>query len=315
MVGLAGAASAGQAAINAELGQRAGNATLGGVVNNLGGSLVVLVGLLVLPSMRTGLVALRRSGLPWWSYLGGLGGAAIVLLAAYAVPVVGVAVFTIAQVAGNGIGGLASDRVGLAPVGRLPLSGPRVAGALLGVAAVTLAQIGRPVGDLAVGLLLLVVAAGVGVAVQTALNGRVSAAGSAAAGVAVNFVVSTPAVLLVAALAGAFTGPAIRWPGEWHLYLGGLLGVGVVASLVLGVRAAGVLRTGLALVGGQLTGALLLDVLLPGGPGARLPVLAGALLTVLAVLVAGRRPGVVPPAGAVRVASEQAPARDERLGP
>ncbi|WP_433532608.1 DMT family transporter [Micromonospora sp. CA-263727] len=291
LVALGGTASAAQGAVNAELGQRVGNATLGAVVNNLGGTLLILLGLLALPSMRTGLAALRRARLPWWSYLGGLGGAAIVVLGAYAVPVLGVAVFTIAQVAGGSLGGLASDRAGLAPVGRLPLTTPRIAGALLGVVAVALAQVGHAVGDLAVGVLLLAVAGGIGVALQAALNGRISAAGSASAAVAVNFVVSTPVVLLVAALAGAFNAPPARWPEGWHLYTGGLLGVGIVASLVIGVRAAGVLRTGLALVGGQLGGALLLDVLLPAGPGARLPVLAGALLILLAVLVAGRSPG------------------------
>lgn len=317
LVVLGGTASAAQGAVNAELGQRVGNASLGAVVNNLGGCLLVLLGLLVLPSMRTGLADLRRSRLPWWSYLGGLGGAAIVVLAAYAVPVLGVAVFTIAQVAGGSLGGLASDRVGLAPVGRLPLTAPRVAGALLGVAAVGLAQLGQPVGDLAVGVLLLAVAGGIGVALQAALNGRISAAGSAAAGVAVNFVVSTPAVLLVAALAGAFTGPPIRWPDGWHLYTGGLLGVVIVASLVVGVRAAGVLRTGLALVGGQLAGAVLLDLLLPQGPGVRLPVLAGALFTLLAVLVAGRGPRAATAevdGGALRVAPEGTPGPDGRLG-
>ncbi|MFV2100587.1 DMT family transporter [Micromonospora sp. LOL_024] len=290
LVTLGGTASSAQGVVNAELGQQVGSAPLGAVVNNLGGTLLVLVGLLVLPSMRTGFGALRRARLPWWSYLGGVGGAAIVLLGAYAVPVLGVAVFTIAQVAGGSLGGLASDRAGLAPVGRLPLNTPRVAGALLGVAAVALSQTGRPVGDLAVGVLLLAAAGGVGVALQAALNGRISAAGSAAAGVAVNFAVSTPLVLLVAALAGAFTGPPVSWPAGWHLYTGGLLGVGIVASLVMGVRAAGVLRTGLALVGGQLIGALVLDVLLPDNPTVRWPVLAGALLTLLAVLVAGRNP-------------------------
>ncbi|RIV37746.1 DMT family transporter [Micromonospora radicis] len=318
LVTLGGVASAAQGALNAELGQQVGNATLGAVVNNLGGTLLILLGLAVLPSMRTGLRALRQARAPWWWYLGGLGGAAIVVLAAYAVPVLGVAVFTIAQVAGSSLGGLASDRAGLAPLGRLPLTMPRVAGALLGVAAVALAQAGRPVGELAVGVLLLAVAGGIAVALQAALNARISAAGSAAAGVAVNFAVSTPVVLLVAALAGAFTGPAIRWPDGWYLYTGGLLGVGIVASLVVGVRAAGVLRTGLALVGGQLAGALLLDVLLPGGPGARLPVLAGALLTLLAVLVAGRarRPSVPEPRIAgdeVRVAPGGRPGADGKL--
>jgi transporter family-2 protein len=316
VVALGGVASAAQGAANAELGERAGDPTLGAVVNNLGGTLLVGLGVLALPSARAGLVALRRARLPWWAYLGGLGGAAIVLLGAYIVPVLGVAVFTIAQVAGGSLGGLAVDRAGLAPVGRLALTWPRLAGALLGVAAVALAQLGQPVGDLALGLVLLAIAGGLGVALQSALNARVSAAGSPAAGVAVNFVTSTPAVLLVAALAGALTGPAPTWPDAWYLYTGGLLGVGIVASLVVGVAAIGVLRTGLALVAGQLGGALLLDALLPGGPGVRLPVLAGALLTLLAALVAGR--GVAGPAARAavppaRVAAEDRPGADGRL--
>ncbi|MGW4499833.1 DMT family transporter [Micromonospora sp. NPDC004336] len=291
VVTLAGVASAAQGTVNAELGERAGNATLGAVVNNLGGALLVGLGALALPSARTGLAALRRARLPWWTYLGGLGGAAIVLAGAYIVPVLGVAVFTIAQVAGGSLGGLAVDRAGLAPVGRLALTRPRVAGALLGVAAVTLAQLGQPVGDLALGLVLLAVAGGLGVALQSALNARVSAAGSPAAGLVVNFATATPVVLLVAALAGALTGPGPTWPPDWYLYTGGLLGVAIVAALLVGVPAIGVLRTGLALVAGQLGGALLLDALLPGGPGLRLPVLAGALLTLAAALVAGRGGG------------------------
>ncbi|MGK5444503.1 DMT family transporter [Micromonospora sp. URMC 105] len=287
LVVLGGVASAAQGAANAELGERVGSPVLGAVVNNAGGSLLVLAGLLVLPSMRTGLAALRRSRLPWWCYLGGLGGAAIIVVGTYVVPVLGVAVFTIAQVAGGSLGGLAVDRAGLAPVGRLALTPPRVAGALLGTAAVGLAQLGRPLGELAVGLVLLAVVGGLAVAVQSALNGRV-AAGTAAAGTAVNFAVSTPAVLAVAALAGAFTVARPDWPPAWYLYTGGLLGVGIVASLLVGVRALGVLRTGLALVAGQLGGGLLLDLLLPGGPGLHWPVLAGAVLTLVASVVAGR---------------------------
>ena len=307
MVVLGGVAAAAQGAINAELGEGAGNPVLGAVVNNLGGSLLVAVGLLAVPSMRAGLAVLRRSRLPWWSYLGGLGGAAIVVIGTYVVPVLGVAVFTIAQVAGGSLGGLAVDRSGLAPVGRLPLTLPRVAGALLGVGAVALAQLGRPVGELAVGLVLLAVAGGLAVALQSALNGRISAASSTAAGIAVNFAVGTPVILLVAALVGAFAAWP-TWPGQWWLYVGGLLGVGIVFSLLVGVRVVGVLGTGLALVAGQLGGALLLDVALPGGPGARLPVLVGAALTLVAALVAGARRRT--PA---RVAPDHQPEPDGRL--
>jgi transporter family-2 protein len=297
-----GVASAAQSAANAELGERAGNAALGAVVNNVGGTVVLLAGLLVMPSMRAGLAALRGARLPWWVYLGGLGGAGIILVGAYVVPVLGVAVFTIAQVTGNSIGGLGVDRVGLSPVGRLALSGPRVVGALLGVLAVALAQVGRPIGELAIGAVLLATAGGIGVALQAALLGRVAAAAGTSVGTVVNFAVSTPAVIAVAVAVGAFARfGSIPWPTDWYLYVGGLLGVGIVAILQFGVRSVGVLRTGLAIVAGQLGGALLLDAVLPGGAGMSLPVLAGALLTLVAVVVSGR-PGR-PASGAGRATS------------
>ncbi|SDZ31965.1 transporter family-2 protein [Micromonospora pattaloongensis] len=289
LAGLGGVASAAQSAANAELGVRVGSAVLGAVVNNLGGCLIVLAGLFLMPSMRSGLRALRHARLPWWAYLGGAGGAFLVTAATYAVPVLGVAVFTIAQVAGNSLGGLAVDRTGLAPAGRLALTGPRVAGALLGIGAVALSQLGRPVGEFAVGVVLLAVAAGLAVALQSALNGRVSAASTTAAGTAVNFAVGTPLILAVAAAVGAFGAAAhARWPSQWYLYCGGLLGVCIVVILLLSVRSVGVLRTGLSVVGGQLAGAMLLDVLLPGKPAVTPALLAGAVLTLLAVVVSGR---------------------------
>lgn len=307
VVVLGGVASAAQGVVNAELGERAGDPLVGAMVNNLGGCLIVLLGLVAVRSMRAGLAGLRHSGLPWWAYLGGLGGAAIVVIGPFVVPALGVAVFTIAQVAGGSLGGLAVDRAGLAATGRLALTLPRVVGALLGIAAVTMAQLGRPVGDLAVGLVLLSVAGGLAVALQSALNGRVAAAIGPAAGLAVNFAVSTSVIAAVGALAGALaTRPS--WPTQWWLYVGGVFGVGIVLALLVGVRAAGVLRTGLALVAGQLGGALVLDVAVPGGAGVRLPVLAGAVFTGAAVVVAGvrrRRP--------VRVAAEREPEPDGRL--
>jgi bacterial/archaeal transporter family-2 protein len=284
-----GVASAAQSAVNGELGHRLGTPPLAGVINNGVGWVLLLSAWRFMPSMRDGLRAVRRSGLPWWCYLGGLGGAFFVVSAAYAAPVVGVAVFTIAQVTGNSAGGLAVDRVGLSPAGRLRLTGPRVAGALLGVAAVGLSQLGRPIGDLAVGFLLLGVAAGAGVAVQSALNGRVAVAGSSAAATVMNYVTATPALVVLAAVAGSFTRhwPS-AWPTEWYLYLGGIFGLVIVTVLVVTVRVVGVLRTGLLVIAGQLIGAMLLDAAIPGGARPTWPLAAGAALTLLAAWVAGR---------------------------
>ncbi|HEY6594158.1 MAG TPA: DMT family transporter [Asanoa sp.] len=286
---LGGVASALQSLANARLGVALGSPVLGAVVNNVTAVLVMLGLLAIMPSLRAGLAGLTRSGLPWWTYLGGLGGALFVVGATYAVPVLGVSLFTIAQVAGSGAGGLAVDRAGLGPAGRLALTGPRIGGALLGAAAVVIAELGRPIGAIAWWAVALTVGAGLGVAVQPALNGRVAAASTTASGVAVNMVVSTPAVVLVALVAGAFAhAVAGHWPGNALLYLGGPLGLTVIVTLLVGVRAAGVLRTGLAGIAGQLAGAMLLDGLLPGGPGVGPGLVAGAVLTVVAVAVSGR---------------------------
>jgi transporter family-2 protein len=295
LVLLGGVASAGQSLANAELGARLGRPVMGAVVNNLTALAILAVLFVAWPAMRAGLRALRSSGLPWWTYLGGAGGALFVVGATYAVPALGVAVFTIAQVAGSSAGGLVADRVGLAPAGRLALSLPRVGGAVVGVLAVAISQLGRPVGDLALGLVLLAVVGGFGVAIQTALNGRLSRASTAPAGLTANMLVSTPLVLLVALGAGVFPGlTGAPWPGEFWLYLGGPLALFVITTMLVGVQAAGVLRTGLAIVAGQLAGAIVLDLLDPDAPTVGPALIAGAALTFVAVAVSGlgarRRP-------------------------
>lgn len=299
---LGGVGSAAQGAANAEIGVRVGAASMGAVVNNLGGTAIILVAVLLMPSLRSGLAVLWRARLPWWIYLGGLGGTFFLIAGTYAIPVLGVAVFTVAQVAGSSTGGLAVDRAGLAPVGRLTLTAPRVAGAVLAVGAVTLAQFGRPIGELATGSLLLAVGAGVAVAVQSAINARISAVGGTAAGTTVNFVVGTSAMLVAAALLGAFTRlGSMAWPREWYLYVGGALGVSIVVVTLVSVQAVGVLRTGLAVIAGQLGGAILLDTAVGGHPPSP-AVVAGMVLTLAAVLVTGWRRG-------------RRPARPGRLGP
>jgi transporter family-2 protein len=290
LAALAGVAGAAQFAANAELGERLGSASTAAFVNNVVGTLLILAGLVVLPSLRADLRALFHTRLPWWTYLGGLGGAFLVAVAAYVVPVIGVAVFAIAQVAGAAFGGLGVDRAGLAPGGRLPVSTPRLGGAALGVGAVALAQFGRPVGDLAVGFLTLAVASGVAAALQSALNARVAAASNSAAATMTNFAVANATLLAFVAATGSFGAHwPTEWPREWYLYVGGLLGLLIVSALVVCVRAVGVLRTNLALVAGQLGGAVVLDAILPGRADPSAAVLVGVALTVVAASLSGWR--------------------------
>lgn len=288
-----GVLAAGQARINGELGRRLGDALVAALLSFLVGCVPLAVAVLARRPARRALVNLPRSGLPWWAYLGGVGGATLVFGSAAAAPVLGVAVLTVAQVAGQTTGSLAVDRVGLAPGPARPLSVPRLAGAGLALVAVAVGTADRPVGRLSLGLLALAVFAGLAVSVQLACNGQVGQrAGEPLVAALLNFAVGTLALLAAAAALAATAGRGLLahgLPTVWWLYLGGPLGAVFVTVAVYAVRELGVLRLSLAVIAGQLAGGLAIDRWAPGphppiGPAT----LAGAVLTVLAVAIAGR---------------------------
>ena len=284
-----GALVALQARVNGELGVRLDDALLAAVVS-FGTGLVVVAAVVLARPEAWRRVALVRTTRPWHR-LGGLGGATLVGVGAFAAPRLGVALLTVGIVAGQTTGGLAVDRAGLGPAGARPLDRHRVAGAALCLLAVALAGTGRGTGDADPLLVLLVVVSGFLVAVQQALNGRVRAVtGDASVATLLNFVVGTTALVVAWLVTAAVTGtgdPA--WPGEWWLYVGGPIGATFVAIAAVVVARVGVLRLGLALVAGQLVGAVLLDLLAPATDrGLAAATLVGTALTFVAVLVSGR---------------------------
>ncbi len=286
-----GAVVALQSRVNGALGLALGGALQAAVVSFGTGLVVLVVAVLVRPASRAALP--RLSGVPWWSRLGGLGGATLVAVAAAAAPVLGVALLTVGLVAGQTTGGLLVDRAGLGPGGPRPVTAPRAAGAALCLGAVALSAAGRGVRELDPVLLALVVVAGLLVSVQQALNGRVRATTQdAVVTTLLNFGVGTAA--LGAALLGSFVlggVPDADWPGlgQAGLYAGGLMGTAFIGYAAVVVKVLGVLRLGLATVAGQLVGAVLLDVVAPL-PGTRVSALtvAATALTLVAVGVSGR---------------------------
>lgn len=289
--GLSGALVALQQRINGELGVDLQAPLLAALVSFATGLVAVVAVVLARPPARRALAAVRQ--VPWWTRFGGLGGASLVAVGAFAAPQIGVALLTVGLVAGQTTGGLVVDRVGLAPGGSHLLTFPRIAGAVLCLLAVGLGSLGRDARDADPVLLLLVVAAGFAIAVQQVLNGRVRrTTGNAAVATLVNFVVGTAAlglgVLLTALVRGGL--PAGDWPGaaQWYLYLGGPIGALFVGVAAVVVRRLGVLRLGLAVIAGQLVGALAVDVALPStASGIATTTLLGAALTLVAVGVSG----------------------------
>ena len=290
---LSGVALAVQSRINGELAVRLQDAVAAAVIS-FGSGLLLLV-LLVpgTPAGRRGLralrTALRERRLRPWQCLGGTCGAFLVATQGLAVATLGVAVFIVAVVAGQSASSLAVDRAGAGPGGVRPVTTPRLAGAVLTVLAVLLAVGDRISHPGALVLAVLPALAGVGIAWQQAVNGHVrTASGSAMVAGFVNFATGTAALLAAFAVVLAVRGmPGGVLPGAWWLYVGGPLGIVFIAVGAAVVRYTGVLLLGLGMIAGQVSGALLLDLLLPaaaGRPGWN--TVAGAALTLVAVAAA-----------------------------
>ncbi len=290
---VAGVALAVQSRINGELAVRLGD-PIGAATVSFGSGLLLLAVLVpLLPAGRAGLghlrTALREGRIRPWQCVGGMCGGFLVATQGLTVPTLGVAVFIVALVAGQSSSSLLVDRAGAGPGGPQPVTTPRLAGAVLTVGAVLLAvgdRIGHPS---ALALAVLPLAAGVGIAWQQAVNGHVRVvSGSAMVAGLVNFVAGTAVLLVAFAVSVALGGFPDHLPrGPWWLYVGGTLGIAFIAMGAAVVRYTGVLLLGLGMIAGQVTGALLVDEIVPGPAGRPgWNTALGAVLTLVAVAVA-----------------------------
>ncbi|WP_433410716.1 DMT family transporter [Saccharomonospora azurea] len=301
---VAGVGMAAQSRINGELGHRLDDAVLAAVISFGSGLVLLVAAVLVSARMRAGLgrvrTALRTRALRPWHFLGGLAGATYVLGQSVTVVLIGVAMFTVGVVAGQTVSSLAVDRFGLGPAGARAITWPRVLGAALMVVAVGIgvggafldAEVDR------VWVLVLPMAAGVGMAVQQAFNGRVGeVAGSPFTAALVNFTAGTAALVVLWGVSLATSARSLpeELPTEPVLYLGGVVGVVFIAVASVLVAWTGVLLFGLASVTGQLLGSVVLDLVVPATEGAISPAtLIGcgvALVAVVVATVGGRRGG------------------------
>ncbi|MRH86211.1 EamA-like transporter family protein [Nocardia sp. SYP-A9097] len=301
--GCIGAGVAVQARINGALGERLQDGVAAAVVSFGSGLLVVAVVCVGSGSGRAGVVrvcrAVRGGSLRWWQLLGGLCGAFFVACQGLTVAAIGVTAFTVSAVAGQLVSSLVVDRQGVGPGGRTAVTGWRVGGAVVALGAVVLATFGRRGGSGSAGpgwfgavpvgvLIVLPVLAGVGVAWQQAVNGRVGAVGGPRTATLANFVTGTVGLLLVESLVVVGNGWPATFPAEPWLYLGGVIGVFFIGLAVVVVRWIGVLLLGLTSVAGQLLMSLLLDLSAPTGRALSVPAVAGCLLTFAAVALAAR---------------------------
>lgn len=293
----AGAMVALQSRINGELGVELGDGALAALISFGSGFIVLGLGLVLSAQARSGftavLSAVRGGSLDRWVLLGGLGGAFLVLSQGLTAGVLGVALFSVAVVAGQTLGALGIDSAGLFGTEKVKATAQRLVGAGLVVVGVVVgAQVFAPEVSFGVAFVLPLVA-GIGTGVQQALNGRVrEVARSALAATFINFGVGTFALALVVAVLSPISGGPTALPQSWWLYTGGVVGAVFIAIQTVTVGRIGVLGLGVSLVTGQVIAAIGLDIVAPvAGHGLGLATIAGALLAVLgSVLVAvGRK--------------------------
>lgn len=297
LAALGGVGLAVQGRINGQLGHQLNDGVLAALISFSVGSVLLLAALPILPAARAGVGRLvesvRTMALRPWQLLGGTCGAFLVTTQGLTVSILGVAVFTVAVVAGQIVSSLPVDRAGLGPGGPQPITLPRAIGASLAVIAVIVSVSDHGVVTDPGGLwwAVLPAVAGLGLAWQSAVNGQVRvAAGNVVVPTVVNFLVGTTALLVAAVVDVLVHGLPDRLPGQWWLYTGGTMGIVAIMTAVTAVRLTGVLLLGMSSVAGQLVGAVLLDLFVPA-EGIELSAtrLVGITLTMVAVGIAAIR--------------------------
>lgn len=294
----AGMAIPAQGRVNAELAEAVDDAYLAAFLSFFVGLAVMTVLVLSAPPGRAAMRRVRpvlRSGeVKWWYLLAGGVGGYFVLTQTLTIGMIGVAVFTVAVVTGQTLGGLLWDRIGLGPGGRKRITRPRLLGAMLTVFAVLWAVSPQlTVADRGPAWLLLVIlpfSGGFLQAAQQALNGRQTAAyGSTLPATFFNFAAGSAVLLATWLIASVAQGgsPGLQLSATWWHYLGGPLGVMFIMLGALLVTKVGVLLAAMGMIAGQLIGSLVLDLVVPA-PGSlvTLATVLGTGLTLVAVLVA-----------------------------
>lgn len=301
---VAGALVAVQSHINGrlavELGAGVTGAVFAAVISFGGGFLLLCLMCTATPGARRGLRriagAVRAGRLRPWHLTGGSAGALLVASQGFTVATIGVALFTVAVVAGQTSSAMLVDKVGVGPAGRRAVTRGRAVGAALAVFAVGLAVSERLDGATALAPAALLLAAlpllaGGGAAWQQAVNGQVSVIGGPFPAAWLNFAVGTTLLSLLSLGVLAVGATPASPPPTWWLYVGGVLGVVFISSAAVLVRVLGVLVFGLCAISGQVITALVVDLLLTDLDVGALTV-SGVLLTLLGVMVAALSPSV-----------------------
>ena len=285
-----------QARVNAELGFRMGDGFASALISISSGLLLIVTVLSFSPAGRAGLrrlpQALRDRRLVWWQLLGGVSGAYYAVAQTVTGIVLGVALFSVAIVAGQTLSSLIMDRLGVGPSGVHRITLPRLLGTILVLVAVVWSVWGQLDAEAPILVAWMPFVAGFGMGWQLAVNGRVRAeTQSVLAATFMNFFIAAVLLSVIVVIRGFTIGWPETVPTEAWLFTGGILGSMFIAGSAFVVARIGVLVLGVSVVAGQLLGALVIDIVSPSPlhPLTSATV-GGVVLALIAVLISTIRP-------------------------
>ena len=285
-----------QARANGELSLRLDNGLQAAFISFSSGLLLIAIISIFNPSIKNGARKLRaavaaKEIAPWTLFAGALGGA-FVAVQTQIVPLIGVAIYSVASIAGQSATSLLVDRIGFTGGGKKPISPRRIAAAVVTVLAVLVSVLDRiDARNLSLIAVALAGLAGAIVGVQRALNGLINEhSGQSFTTSLLNFIMGSSALgiaLLFAVAIGKVEFVALP-AGPWWIYMGGTIGVIYIAFTSTIVQHLGVLTFTLFSTGGQLIGALFIDIYSPTeGVSVSAYLVSGIVMTFLGVLVGG----------------------------
>jgi transporter family-2 protein len=296
LAALSGLMIALQARANGELSHRLNNGLEAALVSFGSGLIIIVVIAVFNPAIKEGLKNLRSAvankEIARWKLLAGALGGSFVAIQTHIVPLIGVAIYSVASIAGQTAISLVVDRIGMTGGGKKLISRRRVAAAVLTVLAVFVSVFDRiDAKNLSLFAVVLGCIAGAVVGVQRALNGQINEHSHQSFTTSLlNFITGT-SLLVILILGGVLIGKIELVPlpaGPWWMYTGGVIGVIYVAFTSTIVQHLGVLTFTLFSVGGQLVASLVIDLISPtNGVDVSAYLVTGIVMTYLGVIAGG----------------------------
>ena len=296
LAALSGAMIALQARANGELSHRLDNGLQAALVSFGSGLFIIFVITLFNSKIKEGIKNLRQAvsnkEIARWKLFAGALGGSFVAIQTQIVPLIGVAIYSVASIAGQTAMSLIVDRIGLTGGGKKLISPRRVLAAFLTVLAVLVSVWDRiDANNLSMFAVTAGGIAGAIVGIQRALNGQINEHSHQSFTTSLlNFVTGT-SFLVILITAGVLLGKNELSPlpnGPWWIYTGGVIGVIYIAFTSTIVQHLGVLTFTLFSVGGQLVGSLIIDLVSPtDGVSVSAYLVTGIVMTYAGVVAGG----------------------------